>query len=499
MDYKSKAAVYLRKSRSDEAAESVDETLARHLSILTEYALKNGITIAQIYKEVVSGDGLFTRPEMCRLLNDIESGCYTSVLCIDIDRLGRSSTKDSGIILETLRENDCRIITPDKVYDLDNDIDEMTVEMKSFFARAELRSITKRLRRGEIETIKAGGHTGEPPYGYRRIWLDKTPTLEPTEEAETVKLIYDLYTKEYQGSYLIADRLNELGIPAPDGGKFSRSSVRMILSNPIYTGKIVWNRKKRVKKRRPEDKYREINNPRELWIETRGLHEAIISDEQWEEAQRIRSTRSHPPAYKGVVKNPYSGLIYCANCGTAIQRQYNVRAGERLQCPTTGCTGSVKMGMFTDRVLSKLKEVLNDLKLRDLGTKESTPRNEHEIKMIEKQLKTAEMQRDRLHDLLEQGVYDVQTFMQRSASLSERSSNLEAELKKLKNQDKENEEKLTPAEAIPKIEYLLENWNDLDPLDKNKILKLLIKKIVYKRDSRKFTVTEFDTIFYWHF
>ena len=177
MDYKSRTAIYLRKSRNDEQSESIDETLARHLDILTDFAVKNGITVIKIYKEVVSGDGLFTRPQMIAMLNDIENGCYTAVMCIDIDRLGRSSTKDSGIILETLRENGCRIITPDKVYDLDNDIDEMTVEMKSFFARQELKSITKRLKRGEIETIKAGGHTGEPPYGYRRIWIGKMPFM----------------------------------------------------------------------------------------------------------------------------------------------------------------------------------------------------------------------------------------------------------------------------------------------------------------------------------
>lgn len=499
MDYKNKVAIYLRKSRSDEPSESVDETLSRHLGILTDYAVKNGITVTNIYKEVVSGDGLFTRPEMIRLLNDVENGSYTAVLCIDIDRLGRSSTKDSGIILETLRDNGCRIITPDKVYDLENDIDEMTVEMKSFFARAELRSITKRLKRGELETLKAGGHTGEPPYGYRRIWLGKTPSLEPTEEAETVRMIYDLYTNDRIGSYIIADKLNALGIPAPDGGKFSRSSVRMILSNPIYTGRIVWNRKKRIKKRRPEDKYKEIDNPPELWIEAQGLHEAIISTEQWNEAQHIRKTRSHPPAYKGIVKNPYSGLVYCANCGTAIQRQYNVRAGERLLCPTTGCNGSVKLDLFSERIKLKLQEALEGLKLREQNEKKESPTHERQIKALEKQLTKIASQRSRLHDLLEQGVYDVQTFMERQASLTERTAALEAELNALQRKDKENSAKLTPAEAIPQIEYLLTNWSQLDPRDKNIILKKLISRITYRRTSRKFIETHFSTEIDWNF
>lgn len=498
MDYKSKTAIYLRKSRSDEASESIEETLSRHLDILTDYAIKNNITVIKIYKEVVSGDGLFTRPQMIAMLNDIENGCYTAVMCIDIDRLGRSSTKDSGIILETLRENGCKIITPDKVYDLDNDIDEMTVEMKSFFARQELKSITKRLKRGEIETIKAGGHTGEPPYGYRRIWLGKMPSLEPTSESETVKMIYDWYVNEGLGSHSISDKLNRMNIPAPDGGKFSRSSVRMILSNPIYAGKIVWNRKKRIKKRRPEDKFREIDNPPEQWIESKGLHEAIIEEEQWEQAQRIRKSRSHPPAYKGVVKNPYAGLIYCANCGTAIQRQYNKRTGERLICPTTACNGSIKLDIFSERLKLKLEEALEGLKIqRKQNLNNEFESNERQIKIIEKQLTTINNQREKLHDLLEQGVYDIQTFTSRQNTLIERQNMLESELKVQK--EEQQTKKLQPDEAIPKIEYLLNNWDNIEPIDKNKILKTLVKKIMYKRDGRKYSIVEFDTEIQWRF
>ena len=95
--------MYLRKSRMDPDSESIDETLARHTDTLTKFAGRLGMCITGVYKEVVSGDGLFTRPEMVRLLQDIEMGEYTAVLCMEIDRLGRSSQKDSGIIFETIK------------------------------------------------------------------------------------------------------------------------------------------------------------------------------------------------------------------------------------------------------------------------------------------------------------------------------------------------------------------------------------------------------------
>lgn len=499
--YKTSAAVYLRKSQSDDRDETLEETLHKHLNMLNEFALKNNITVTCIYKEVVSGDGLFTRPEMIRLLNDVEQGLYTSVLCVDIDRLGRSSTKDSGIILETLKDNNCRIITLEKTYDLEDDVDEMTVELKTFFARQELKAIRKRLWRGQIETLKAGGHTGEPPYAYKRAWFNKMPSLEIIpEQAETVKLIYDMYVNQGYGSYTLAEHLNELGIPSSDGGKWNRTSVRMILNNPIYTGKIVWNRLKRIKKKRPEDKYKEVANPPELWIQAQGLHEAIISQELFDAAQEIRKTRSHPPSWKGIIKNPYSGLVICKKCGAPIQRQCAANGRmERLLCPTNHCSPSIKLELFDERIYSRIETELQNIKSPDNKRPHRTDTDvRHRIKTVNTQLKTIDTQRENLHDLLEQGVYSVDTFMQRQAALNSRQEELTKKLAQLKDELEAFDNIEDVSTLIPTMEDLLRDWNTLAPADKNIILKKIIRKIVYNRDGNK-KDSELTTDITWNF
>lgn len=499
--YKTAAAVYLRKSRNDDQAETVEETLQKHLNMLNDFALRHSITVTAIYKEVVSGDGLFTRPEMIRLLNDVEQGKYTSVLCVDIDRLGRSSSKDSGIILETLKDNNCRIITLEKTYNLEDDIDEMTVEMKTFFARQELKAIRKRLMRGQIETLKAGGHTGEPPYAYKRAWFNKMPSLEIIpEQAETVKLIFDMYVNQGYGSYTLAEHLNELGIPAPDNGNWSRSSVRMILNNPIYTGKIVWNRLKRIKKKRPEDKYKEVANPPELWIQAQGLHEAIISQELYDAAQEIRKTRSHPPSWKGVIKNPYSGIAVCEICGAPIQRQAAVNGrNERLLCPTNHCTSSIKLEYFDERIYSRIETELNKLKMPETKRPLRTDNDvRHRIKTVSTQLKTIDTQREKLHDLLEQGVYTVDTFMQRQNALNTRQNELNKKLAQLQDELSAYNDREDISTLIPTMEDLLRDWHTLTPADKNTLLKKVIRKIVYSRNGSKRNA-EFKTEITWNY
>ncbi|MEG1152304.1 MAG: recombinase family protein, partial [Oscillospiraceae bacterium] len=89
-------AVYLRKSRAEEASDTIDETLAKHKAVLLEYAKKNKLKIIKTYEEVVSGESLLARPQMLQMLTDVEDDKYDAVLCMDIDRLGRGGMKDQG-------------------------------------------------------------------------------------------------------------------------------------------------------------------------------------------------------------------------------------------------------------------------------------------------------------------------------------------------------------------------------------------------------------------
>ncbi len=159
--------MYLRKSRAEEG-QSTEEVLAKHRAALEELADRLGLPVDGVYEEVASGEKLYARPEMLKLLERIRAGEVEAVLCMDIDRLGRGGMADQGAILDAFRESGTLIITPEKTYDLTNDVDIEMTEFKAFFARAEWRAIRKRMRRGLMQTIEAGGYTANAPYGYRR-------------------------------------------------------------------------------------------------------------------------------------------------------------------------------------------------------------------------------------------------------------------------------------------------------------------------------------------
>ena len=486
-DYKNRVAVYLRKSRMDPTSESVDETLARHEDTLLKFAQRLELNIVKIYKEVVSGDGLFTRPEMVQLLQDVEHDKYSGVLCMEIDRLGRSSQKDGGIILETFQEHKVFIITPNKTYDLNNEIDEQSVEMQAFIARQELKSIKRRLRNGVEKTVEGGCHVTEPPYGYRRSYVDKKPTLEICEDEAYVRMVFDMYVNQGMGCQSIAGTLNEMGYAPRKNDHFNRSTISWYLKNPVYIGKIIWNKKHHVRKKTPAGKHKTVLNPDDKWIISEGIHTPIISRDLFDRAQERLKSKAQPPSYTGVLQNPFAGLIFCKNCGSAMQRQYT-RATDtnRILCVKKGCVRSIKAEYIERYILDTLKQVLKTCRsvAKSKQQKEIQKRTEHlneKIKTCEKELNAVKKQKSALHDLLETGVYDVETFVERSNILLARLQ--KAEQKLSDNQNKLSILMASPPirEAAPIIEKLLKRYDELSPTEKNTILKKLIKRIVYSR------------------
>ena len=132
--------MYLRKSRMDTDFEevSIAETLSRHRTTLEKFCKSKRLNVVEVLEEVVSGESLAARPQMMRLLELVSTGSYAGVVCMDIERLSRGSSMESGYIMQILQVNGCKIVTPGKTYDLQNESDEQFTDMKFMFSRYEL-------------------------------------------------------------------------------------------------------------------------------------------------------------------------------------------------------------------------------------------------------------------------------------------------------------------------------------------------------------------------
>lgn len=489
-------AIYLRKSRKDRELEQSGETetLARHEKALTELAKSRNLAISDIYREVVSGETISARPEMQRLLKAVEAGVYEGVLVMEVERLARGNTKDQGIVAEAFQFSNTLIITPSKTYDPSNEFDEEYFEFGLFMSRREYKTINRRIQRGRIASVKEGKYiAGAAPLGYDKVKINgaKGYTLEPNKDAETVKLIFNLYTdKNPIGMQLIAKRLDALGIKPSKSKSWSRASIKDILTNPTYIGKIRWQWRK-VNKVIEDGKiveHRPKRKPDEYML-IDGLHPAIIPEETFNKAQETLRDKYIPPiAGNKDMKNPLARLVICEKCGATMTR-IQCHTGDFLKCPNHHCDNiASKIELVEKAVIETIEDWFNDYKVnfKDKYSKQDYTNYISAIKAYNDKIALLNKQLTNAYDLLEQGVYTVDIFKQRNIVLQ---GDIEKTTEALKNTKAEYESKLSEDaivnDFIPRTEQLIENYYSLtDAKAKNDILHEILDKVIYIKTEK---------------
>ena len=490
---------YLRKSRSDDPLLSVEEVLAKHEAILDEWAERNlGCKIPEEnkFREVVSGETIADRPQMQTILRMIESPKIKAVIVVEVQRLSRGDLEDAGRIIKLFRFTNTYVITPQKTYDIRDEYDRDAFERELKRGNEYLEYTKKIMNRGKLLSVSVGNYIGSiPPYGYDKVWITegkrKCPTLAINEEqANAVRMIFNMYVGDDMGMTNIANRLDDLGIAPPRGKHWSTAAIKDILINIHYIGKVKWNWRKTVTivedseivKTRPKSQIGE-------YLIYDGKHEAIISEELFNAAQE-KAGRNHRTKGTAKIRNPFASLIWC-QCGRSMTlRTYKHHDGKpRLICTDQKhCkTGSCTFDEMMDLVVDVLKQCITDFEIRI--------KNESGDALIlhEKLLKSLEKKMQEL-EAKELAQWEAQANPDPSQRMpAEIFKKLNEKLLAEKEEVKEamcNARKSAP-QRIDYEEKLFRFREALNALldpeasveRKNKLLKDCIEKIEYKREA----------------
>ena len=466
-----KVAIYLRKSR-DEDNEAKEETLARHEKMLNDYCKRNKLNVVATYKEVVSGESISNRPEMQRLLEDVNLGLYTGVVCIEIERLSRGNQIDQCEILEVFKKSNTKIYTLQKIYDLSNeDIDEEFFEFSLFMSRREYKIIRRRMERGRAQAMKEGYYTGSiTPYGYAKKKDGRGFVLVPDEkEAEIVKLMFEKYANG-ESILGICRYLNNKGILTRKGCKWTPSTLRQILTNPTHIGKI------NVIKR--DDVYE-------------GKHEGIIDVETFNTVQAILNSHETKVKGKQELKNPLATILKCGICGRVMRRCPNGRGSYVYRCITHGCKNRrIVCPAIETALLEKLKTELKDfnylLDNYEDELKSKRQKREEDIEMLTKAIDKQHTALNVACEMLENGVYTKELFTKRTSIIEGKLKELNAQLTDLENLEIKEDERAN--KALPILSKVIDKYDTLDAKEKNNLLKKIIKRIDYTRLEDDFTL-----------
>lgn len=282
-----------------------------------EYTKRTGDTLVSLYAdEGISGTKIKNRKEFLRMMSDAERGLFDMVVVKDISRFARNTVdllqnvrklKALGIETQFLTAN---------MTSMGNS--EFVLTIFGALAQEESANTSKRVKFGK----KMNAEKGRVPnivYGYDKTIGDYFNLTINEEEAKVIRQIYKWYTEEGFGGAAIANKLNEKGIKTKRNCKWSQNATCRILSNELYTGKII-NGKQEVSdfltgQRKEKDETE--------WIVVERPELRIIDDETFEKAQEI--LRSRHDAFnmtreRQSNKHLFSTLIKCKECGWSFRR-----------------------------------------------------------------------------------------------------------------------------------------------------------------------------------
>lgn len=495
-----KVCIYLRKSRADRDHSDMplEAVLKNHEALLLAFAGKLNLDIADIKKEVVSGESLARRPEMLKLLEEVEDGFYDAVLVKDFDRLGRGSMMEQGLIIEAFRKSGTKIITPEKTYDLENEFDEEYIDLSAFFARKELKMITKRLHSGRMKSVSDGNYISPyAPYGYDKN--HKTLTVNDWEKP-VVDLIFHLYVNQGYGDTRIARYLTDHGIPNKHGkAHWDKTTIRNMIQNPVYIGKITWNKREYRYEGNGKRTSRFVNKSQ--WKIYEGRHEAIIDDTLFQKAQQIAEKGCIPHLHMTKpVRNPMAAMIKCGSCGATMTIRTARGKADTLRCyKHCGASMSSYLSLVEERIIDLLAQRLSDLEIpfqymeSEKKADSEYPVLLHSLENCMSQKNRLKVQIDNLHDLLEQGVYSRETFLERSKKVAENLHLVEDRIDTVKKQlshfnalSQDNDlnhdaNNLPPLKGIR--EFIKTVYWRLDPKNKNEFLRNIVDTILYSKPT----------------
>ena len=399
---------YLRKSQSDDPLLTVEEVLEKHERKLDEWDMQHlGVLVPEEnrFREVVSGETIKERPEFNKVLRLIESPKYKAVKVVEPQRLTRGDLEDIGRLMKLLKHTNTYVITPERVYDLRDEYDWTAIETELKRGNDYLNYYKKIQKRGRLLSVSQGNYIASvPPYGFDKIKVKdgkkECPTLkENPEQANIVRMIFDMYGNQGMGRTAIAYRLDELGVKPPKGKQWAPTAIKEMLKNVHYIGKVKWNWRPVVtivedsefKKTRPQGNVEE-------YLVYEGRHEGIIDKELFDRVQE-RIGNNHRATSRVKLRNPLAGIMFCRKCGKIVVLKYfRDKDGKEKCAPRMMCSdqsrcgsGSCTFEEILDRVCEILENCIEDFEIRIKSDKGDSAKLHTElIKSLERKIKDLE-------------------------------------------------------------------------------------------------------------
>lgn len=509
------AALYLRLSKED-GDKKESASISAQREILREY-LKNNPDIKEYacYEDDGVSGTTFDRPGFQRMMKDIDNGTVNCVIVKNYSRLARNSGLSIEMITETLVNKSVRFISVQECYDsykqnpLHSMTDCITIGIHSVINESQVASTSAYIRGTLNNRRKQGLFIGSSaPFGYAKDPEDHHHLVIDEEAAEIVRLIFSQFISGYSVRG-IARHLSELGVPNPslykqlkgenyksksknNDGLWQESSVRRILQNPVYTGTMVQGKNGNISYKNQKCRAR----PKEEWYVVPNMHEPIISDPDFENAQQRFGKGKDSTVSEN--RTLFAGLVVCGDCGRAMTKrdikqdygEYSYYNCSTYKMKKDACTKhTIRIDKLYAAVLETIQQQIeiavdfdNIIKMINSGPKKNTESDliSKSIQKTEKQLEFRRKEKLELYDDFKQGILTKDEYLEQKERIGIEIENTEKSLAVLK----ESAERLqTGVDGSNKFIAVYKKYKNITELTRPMLLHLIKQIKVFENNT----------------
>lgn len=455
------AAAYIRVSTEDQIEYSPESQLKN----IRKYAQAHGFELPGQFifvDEGISGKETKKRSQFNRMIGlaKCKPKPFDAILLWKFSRFARN--REDSVVYKSLLRKQLGIDVISISETLGDD--KMSILIEALIeAMDEYYSINlaEEVRRGMKERAGRGGAVTAPAFGYR---MENGCYIAEPKEAEAVRLVYEGFS---QGRSFcdLARVLNLMGFSTKRGNPWEARTVKYMLQNPVYQGKIRWNAG-RKSDRKEED-----------MIFVPGVHKAIVSDALFDLVQSMLSQKRN--YFHSKQTQPYlvRGLIYCSSCGGPMTM---LSGGKSLQCARYAKGKCTVSHSVTLRQLDRL--VIKAIETAFGGLEINIPADKNEKPLLSDPLpclRQTEIRLGRIRKAYEAGIYTLEEY-------TESKKEIERDILFIKKECIQTSEPALP-ETISLIDYFREESVSLQK--KNALLRALCEKIVFDREQSRCDIT----------
>lgn len=490
-----KVVVYTRVSTTEQAEEGY--SLENQERECRAYCEIRGYEVVGVYSDRgISAKDIKNRPGLIEALRTIRNKEVQGIVVWKMSRLSRNAADTANIIEMVKKHNGAIIGVKDSISTVGGFSTAM-VTISGVFAEMERESIITQVKGGMREKARKGEwNGGMVPLGYELV--DKKLVIQP-QQAELIVRIFNSYLKG-AGYKTIAKELNEEGYKTKKGMLFSGNSIKLILTNITYAGKIRWGKLNNWS-------YEDENGSRKRQysdnvIEADGIHEAIIPMKVYNKVQEMIATnpRHHVKQFKG--DHIISGLLRCPECGYGMSVQpkrvkgkvyWYYECGQYIN-KKAGCKPNlVPKEQIEEQFYDVFERIVNDPKfsgkiLDGLSNTSYQIKNKRQIeKNTQQEINGLKKKQGKLIDeLLEGDELYKQAIRSKIQEVNVQISEKQEKLQKIVRQIEELEKETINLEEVSEILRSVGKVLKLMPKDtQRKIVTKLISKIEVEEKSIK--------------